>query len=110
MENLAFQINKQDNVATVLSECKNCDVRLTGENEYKNTIAVMGEIPSGHKVAIKNINAGEQVIKYGISIGVATKNIKKGEWVHLHCMKSNYDERSNHLDVKTGVPTDSIYE
>lgn len=50
------------------------------------------EIPSGHKQALKDIKAGEFVIKYGNVIGRATKDIKKGEWVHSHNLKSHLDE------------------
>ena len=50
------------------------------------------------------------IVKYGVPIGTATVNIAAGSWVHLHCMRSNYDERSAHLDLMTGVPVDSEYE
>lgn len=47
-------------------------------------------IEIGHKVAAKDIKLGEQINKYGISIGSATKNIKEGNHIHLHNMKSDY--------------------
>ena len=50
------------------------------------------EIPVGHKIALKDIKSGDAVIKYGTIIGRATKNIKKGEWVHSHNLKSHLDE------------------
>ena len=65
-------INEKDNVA----------VTLTGE----------GGIPAGHKFALKDIPKGEKVIKYGEVIGIAKENIKNGEWVHVHNVKSNLDE------------------
>ena len=43
---------------------------------------------SGHKIALCNINEGEAVIKYGFPIGTATCNIKAGEKVHSHNMKT----------------------
>ena len=49
-------------------------------------------------------------MKYGVVIGCATKEIKMGQWVHLHNMKSLYDARSSSLDVVTGAPTDTHYE
>ena len=49
-------------------------------------------VPAGHKIALKDIKKGESVIKYGMVIGKATKNIKKGEWVHSHNLKSHLDE------------------
>ena len=43
-------------------------------------------------------------------IARATKDIRAGEWVHLHNIRSVYDERSSHLDVMTGAPKDTRYE
>ena len=44
----------------------------------------------GHKVAVRRIPAGEKVLKYGVSIGSATRDIEPGEHVHLHNMRSDY--------------------
>ncbi len=51
-----------------------------------------GDIPAGHKFALRDIAKGETVIKYGQVIGRATTDIKKGEWVHTHNVKSHLDE------------------
>lgn len=51
-----------------------------------------GEIPAGHKFALKDIKRGEPIIKYGEIIGRASNDIKKGEWVHTHNVKSHLDE------------------
>ena len=83
----AFQIDLGDNVATALAG-----------------------IPAGHKIALKDIGAGGHIVKYGVVIGRATADIPKGSWVHLHVMQSIYDERSSHLDVRTGAPKDTKYE
>lgn len=50
------------------------------------------KIPTGHKIALKDIKKGEFVIKYGQIIGRATEDIKKGDWVHSHNLKSHLDE------------------
>lgn len=42
------------------------------------------DIPAGHKVALRNIRAGEQVLKYGFPIGAARADIAAGSWVHTH--------------------------
>ena len=52
----------------------------------------------------------EDILKYGVVIGRATADIPAGSWVHLHVMRSLYDERSGHLDVNTGAPRDTRYE
>ena len=46
------------------------------------------DIPPGHKVAVKEIHAGENVIKYGHSIGLAVRPIERREWVHTHNARS----------------------
>ena len=49
-------------------------------------------IPAGHKFALRDIPAGEYIIKYGEIIGRATADIKVGEWVHTHNVRSHLDE------------------
>ena len=94
-----FQVAYEDNVATALSEL------LTGERA-----ALIGDHQEEDIEAVTDIPSGTRIIKYGVPIGAATEDISKGSWVHLHVMKSLYDERSSHLDVKTGAPMDTRYE
>ena len=54
-------------------------------NEKDN---VKVSLTDGHKYAVKEIKKGEQVIKYGFPIGVATDNIQIGEKVHSHNLKT----------------------
>lgn len=105
----AFQIEKEDNVATALEEITSGEVMIHGD--YKDSrVEALEKIPVGHKIAVQDIGEGSMIVKYGVPIGRATKPILRGSWVHLHCMRSNYDERSNHLDVVTGAPKDIKYE
>lgn len=46
-------------------------------------------IPQGHKMALCAVKSGENVIKYGFSIGHATEDIAPGGWVHTHNMATN---------------------
>jgi altronate dehydratase len=41
-------------------------------------------IPSGHKIALRDVAAGEVVLKYGQPIGIAREAIPAGSWVHDH--------------------------
>lgn len=45
-------------------------------------------LEDGHKYALRDISAGEKVIKYGYPIGRATEDIKEGEHVHSHNVKT----------------------
>ncbi len=53
-------------------------------------VTVAQDIPSGHKVAVRPIAAGEKIIKYGAPIGSATRDIAPGQYVHTHNIKSDY--------------------
>ena len=46
-------------------------------------------LDDGHKYALRDIKCGEDIIKYGNPIGHATCDIKAGEHVHTHNVKTN---------------------
>lgn len=54
-------------------------------NEKDN---VCVDLQTGHKIAVCDIPKGTDIIKYGYPIGYATENIKEGEGVHSHNMKT----------------------
>ncbi len=47
------------------------------------------QLENGHKYALRDIKAGENIIKYGSPIGHATADIGRGEHVHTHNLKTN---------------------
>ena len=47
------------------------------------------DLSDGHKYALCDIPCGENIIKYGNPIGHATSDIKKGEHIHTHNMKTS---------------------
>ena len=55
-------------------------------NENDN---VKVNLSNGHKYAVRDITKGENIIKYGYPIGHATEDIKAGEHVHTHNLKTN---------------------
>jgi hypothetical protein len=105
-----FQVNPQDNVATLLEDAapEANPVTLLG-TAPDHTIHLLEPIALGHKVCTRALAKGDLVMKYGVPIGVATQQIPVGAWVHLHNCASRVDERSNHLDVITGVDKDTAY-
>ena len=105
----AFQIDARDNVATALTTIPRGTYLLFGGGGESRETAEE-EIPRGHKVAVRPGGKGEPVTKYGVPIGEATADIRPGQWVHLHCMKSCYDERSSGLDIHTGAAGDISYQ
>lgn len=57
-------------------------VTLSGEQH--STVSPIEDIPLGHKIALRDIAAGDQITKYGRSIGKATQDIARGAYVHTH--------------------------
>ena len=79
--NNAVIIGNSDNVAVTLEDIKK------GDNVIN--ITAVSPIPAGHKIAIKSISQGENLIKYDNPIGHATASIQPGEHVHTHNLKTN---------------------
>jgi altronate dehydratase small subunit len=104
----AFQIQPQDNVATMIEDIQDGGVELAGAGHGE--ILAREKILCGHKIAVRDISSGEAVVKSGVRIGHATQLIPCGTWVHLHNLASDLDERSGTLDLHSGAPTDTVYE
>ena len=85
MEKLIL-LHPQDNVLIV------CKSIVAGEQVIIDGKSLSFEkgIGLGHKVAAKDIQQGQRIIKYGVPIGSATENIPVGTHIHLHNMKSDY--------------------
>lgn len=60
------------------------------------SLPVLDPVPAGHKIAIRAIAAGESVVKYGYSIGTATKAIAAGGHVHVHNLKTALSETAEY--------------
>ena len=105
----AFQVHASDNVATLLGEvAAGAPLEIVGP-AGRQDLTAREKIELGHKVAVAAIPEGAPVIKFAINIGIATRPIEPGEWVHLHNCRSQLDERSGHFDVHTGEPGDNAY-
>jgi len=46
------------------------------------------DVPIGHKIALKDLKAGDSAIKYGEDIGRITADVPKGGYVHVHNLKT----------------------
>ena len=61
--------------------------RLAVEGEL---IVLAGRIRLGHKIARRDLAAGEKVLKYGAPIGSMTEPARRGAHVHVRNLKSDY--------------------
>lgn len=80
----AIMIHPEDNVATVVSDVDEATEIEVYSDTGSRRLVTKEAIPFSHKVAIRPIPEGGDVIKYGKIIGRATKPICEGELVHLH--------------------------
>jgi hypothetical protein len=81
MDNNALKVNASDNVAIAIKAIRKGDaIVLEGEKLF---VAVQDIEPS-HKIALREIDTGATVIRYGEPIVQAKQNIHQGEWVHIH--------------------------
>lgn len=72
-------------MATALESIKPGDVvQLVDKEGPFSEMKAAEDIKLGHKLAVRFIKNGENIIKYGASIGLATQDINQGRHVHVH--------------------------
>jgi galactarate dehydratase len=74
---LSIRMHERDNVAIVAN-----DGGLAAGSVLPTGLVLRERVPQGHKVALVDIGAGAPVLRYGIPIGHALKDIAAGSWVH----------------------------
>ncbi|MFH1266269.1 MAG: UxaA family hydrolase [Planctomycetota bacterium] len=81
-----LRLSPEDNVAAVTTTIEAGEtVTIQGQ-----PVTMLDRVPTGHKVAVIRIAAGEKVVKYEAAIGSATREIRPGEYVHTHNLASDY--------------------
>jgi len=80
-----IQIHPADTVVVALEDIAAGTLLQAGER----TITTRDPVPAGHKAALRDISAGEPIIKYGFPIGHAAEDIAAGSHIHTHNLKSN---------------------
>ena len=77
-QNPLLTLSDNDNIAVALQKIE------PGNQLSSSGLVAQGAIPSGHKIALTEIASGQEIIKYGRVIGLATQGILSGEHVHVH--------------------------
>jgi len=84
----AIVIKRQDNVATAIRDIEEGKTATVGIEDDTLIVRAIQPIPLGHKLSLRCIQSGEEILKYGTVIGRATKDIQVGEHVHVHNVES----------------------
>ena len=83
MKDVILVLHETDNVGVALepvdpgTECRVVDNPAV-------QVTVRDHIPFCHKIALRDIKAGENILKYGEVLGTAEKDVPAGTWVHCH--------------------------
>jgi hypothetical protein len=86
MPSVIIVLSSEDNVGVAIkhiargSDVAQGDIRLTARDE----------VPIGHKIALRPIESGQKIVKFGVPVGSATQAIAAGAHVHMHNVKSDY--------------------
>jgi (2R)-sulfolactate sulfo-lyase subunit alpha len=83
--------DENDSVGVVVVEGVKAGDTLTGwimDQDRDMNVKAASDIPIGHKLAIKALDHGSTVIKYGVDIGKVVAAIKVGEHAHVHNIKT----------------------
>ncbi|MBQ6198398.1 MAG: altronate dehydratase [Bacteroidales bacterium] len=78
-----IKINPADNVAVALQDLS--------KGEVVEGVTLKVDVPRGHKIVLKDLKAGENVIKYGFPIGHVTVDAAQGTMVDHNCIKTNLE-------------------
>lgn len=89
-----LRVHERDNVIVALEE-------LPAGTQVED-VTITDRVPPGHKIAVQPISKGSHVIKYGYSIGIATRDIQPGSHVHSHNLASGLDANLQYEWAKDG--------
>ena len=95
----ALTMDVKDNVGTAISAItagEEVEV-LSTKQEVVQRIKAKDSLPLGHKIALMDIQKGNEIKKYGAVIGKASKDITVGQYVHIHNVESNRMPLTEHM-------------
>ncbi|MFN4351046.1 MAG: galactarate dehydratase [Hylemonella sp.] len=96
---LLISMHARDNVAIVAN-----DGGLPPGTVLPAGPTLRDPVPQGHKVALRDIPADGAVLRYGIPIGYALKDIPAGSWVHERLLKMPTARELEGLPIATVKP------
>jgi galactarate dehydratase len=79
---LTLRMRDEDNVAIVANDGGLPAGTVLPERVPGAGLVLQDAVPQGHKVALRDLAAGDVVLRYGVPIGYALKAIPAGSWVH----------------------------
>ena len=99
MKPLYVRVHESDNVAIIVNP-----EGLPENTEFPDGLRLRERIPQSHKVALRGLEAGEPVIRYGQVIGRSNRTIPAGGWVREEMVDLPAAPPLDQLPIATAVP------
>lgn len=99
MPPLYVKIKEADNVAIAVHD-------IMAGTEVMEGLITHQNIPQAHKIALEDIPAGLPVIRYGMVLGYALKDVKKGDWINEHMLELPTPPNVDEMEFATNLVTD----
>ncbi len=96
---IIIRMHERDNVAIVAN-----DRGLPAGTTLPGCLVLVDAVPQGHKVALVDLKAAAPVLRYGIPIGYALKDIPAGSWVHERLLDMPSARSLDNLPIATVKP------
>ncbi len=96
MARLYVKIKEQDNVVVAVQD-------LAAGTQIMEDLTVNQDIPQAHKIALCDIPAGGEIVRYGVVLGYAIHDIRKGDWINEHMLTLPESPSVDHLEYGTNL-------
>ena len=94
-----IRVDPRDNVAIVVDADG-----LKAGTELPDGLRLLEQVPQAHKIALRDINRAERVVRYGQTIAFAARPIKAGSWVREDMLKVPPPPALDELPLATATP------
>ncbi|HZR27770.1 MAG TPA: galactarate dehydratase [Terriglobales bacterium] len=99
MNPLYIRVHERDNVAIIVNP-----EGLPAGTRFPSGLTLTEHIPQAHKIALRDLECGEPVLRYGQIIGHAARVIKAGSWVREDAIEMPAPPRLDDLPLATAPP------
>ncbi|MBQ7064023.1 MAG: galactarate dehydratase [Firmicutes bacterium] len=104
-EPLYIRIKAEDNVAIAVHA-------IAAGTEIMDGVVTREDIPQGHKIALEAIPEGGAIIRYGVTLGYALRDIEKGGWINEHMLRlptpPDVDHMQYGIHIRKDLPTPPV--
>lgn len=103
LSEVAIRLDPRDRIAIAKVDLPAGTILML-DDQAETKVKLLKTVPSGHKVALQPIAAGEAVLRYGHKIGIATQPVQPGEWIHSHNLDVGDMQRQFSIQVVENPP------